>query len=179
VTIFGQSSGSVSVFDHLLIHNGDNTYCGKPLFHGAIMASGSTLPALDVASPKAQAVYDTVVAAGGCAQASNTLDCLRALPFDKFNSAVNVLPSYESYRGIDLSYLPRPDPTDDFYPLSPEVANAKGHFARVPAIIGDMEDEGTYFAFPTSNVTTTEKLVDYVSCKAPQICCSLAVLMSP
>jgi carboxylesterase type B len=159
----GQSAGSISAFDHLIINNGDNTHCGKPLFHGVWMASGSTYPALDVASSKAQSIYDAVVAAGGCTNTSDTLHCLRGLPFDKFNAAVNSVPSYYSYSAQNLSYLPRPDPTDDFFPLSPEIALSKGRFARVPAVIGDMEDEGTSFALPVTNVSTTEQLVDYVS----------------
>ena len=30
----GESAGAISVFDQLLINNGDNTYNGKPLFIG-------------------------------------------------------------------------------------------------------------------------------------------------
>ncbi|KAF3154830.1 hypothetical protein EYR41_008857 [Orbilia oligospora] len=48
VVIWGLSAGSVSVLDQLVLYNGNNTYAGtgirKPLFHGAIMSSGSIIP---------------------------------------------------------------------------------------------------------------------------------------
>jgi len=53
VTIWGQSAGSISVFDQTIINGGDNTYNGQPLFRGAIMDSGSLAPAMSVSSPRA------------------------------------------------------------------------------------------------------------------------------
>jgi hypothetical protein len=82
--------GAISVYDQMLVNSGDNTYNGKALFRGAIMDSGSIVPALDVASPKAQAVYDTVVNAGGCSGSSDTLACLRGLDYATFMTAANV-----------------------------------------------------------------------------------------
>jgi carboxylesterase type B len=60
VTIWGESAGSISVMDQMLLYDGDNTYKGKPLFRGGIMNSGSIVPAQPVDSNKAQAIYDTV-----------------------------------------------------------------------------------------------------------------------
>lgn len=74
----------------MIVNSGDNTYNGKPLFRGAIMNSGSVVPAVDVASPKAQAVYDTVVNAAGCSGSSDTLGCLRGLSYEDFMRAANV-----------------------------------------------------------------------------------------
>jgi hypothetical protein len=74
----------------MIVNSGDNTYNGKPLFRGAIMNSGSIVPALDVASPKAQAVYDTVVNVAGCSGSSDTLACLRGLDYETFMRAANV-----------------------------------------------------------------------------------------
>lgn len=74
----------------MIINSGDNTYNGKPLFRGAISDSGSIVPAVDVAQPKPQAVYDAVVNAGGCSGSSDTLACLRSLDYETFESAVNV-----------------------------------------------------------------------------------------
>lgn len=73
----------------MIVNSGDNTYNGKPLFRGAIMNSGSIVPALDVASPKAQAVYDFVVNAAGCSSSSDTLACLRGLSYEDFMRAAN------------------------------------------------------------------------------------------
>ena len=112
VTIWGESAGAISVYDQLLINNGDNTYNGKPLFRGAILDSGSAVPTLDVASPKAQAVFDTVARNAGCDTSTDVLACLRALPYTQFLNSVNGVPGIFSYRSLDLSYLPRFDPSD-------------------------------------------------------------------
>src|ERR1700761_7272936 len=37
VTIWGESAGSISVFNQMALYNGDANYNGKPLFRGAIM----------------------------------------------------------------------------------------------------------------------------------------------
>ena len=80
VTIWGESAGAISVMDHTIINGGDNTYNGKPLFRGAIMNSGSIIPANTVTTPKAQTVYDTVVSAAGCSGSDDKRACLRAAP---------------------------------------------------------------------------------------------------
>lgn len=82
VTIWGQSAGSISVFDQLIAKDGDNTYKGKQLFRGAIMSSGSAIPADPVDCPKGQAVYDSVVAKAGCAGEADTLECLRGVDYE-------------------------------------------------------------------------------------------------
>src|SRR5690606_12518013 len=106
---WGESAGAISVFNQMALYDGDNTYNGKPLFRGAIMNSGSIVPAAPVDCPKGQAVYDQVVAKAGCAGASDTLACLRELPYDKFLEAANSVPAILSYHSVALSYLPRPD----------------------------------------------------------------------
>lgn len=127
------------------------------------MDSGSVFPVTSVSSPKPQRIYNAVVEASACSHKGDTLGCFRTLPYDMFKLAVNAVPSYLSYSGnLDLSYLPRPDPKDHFFSEYPEIAAARGWFAHVPAIIGDQEDEGTTFALPLNNLTTTEALVDYV-----------------
>lgn len=82
VTIWGESAGAISVFDQLLLYNGNITYKGKPLFRGAIMNSGSIVPTDRVDCPKAQAVYDTVVRNAGCSGAPDTLNCLRQVDYN-------------------------------------------------------------------------------------------------
>lgn len=160
----GESAGSISVFDQMALYGGDNAYNGKPLFRGAIMSSGSVAPTEPIDSAKAQAIYDTVVKNAGCdlnAVNNSTLECLRSLDYDKFLDAVNSVPGILSYSSAALSYLPRPDGV--VLPASPDVLVEEGRYAAVPMIIGDQRDEGTLFALFTSNVTTTEDLVDYLS----------------
>lgn len=162
VTIWGESAGSISVLDQTIINGGDNTYKNGRLFRAAMMDSGSVIPAESVTSSKAQNVYDTVVDQAGCKGSADSLACLRQVDFATFSAAVNFLPGILSYRSLDLAYLPRPDPADNFFSTSPEVAVASGSFTKVPIIVGDQEDEGTLFAQTQVNVTTPAALVDYL-----------------
>ena len=163
VTIWGESAGAISVFDQMALYDGNNNYKGRPLFRGAIMNSGSIIPADPVDCPKGQVVYNTVVAAAGCSGASNTLECLRTVPYQKLLNATNSVPGLLSYSSVALSYLPRPD--GKALTQSPEVLAQQGKYAKVPFIIGDQEDEGTIFALFQSNITTTAQVIDYLYTK--------------
>ncbi|EGY14246.1 hypothetical protein VD0002_g8403 [Verticillium dahliae] len=160
VTIWGESAGAISVFDQMALYDGDNTYKGKPLFRGAIMNSGSMVPADPVDCPKGQAVYDLVVKEAGCAGQADTLNCLRDLPYQTFLKAVTAPPGILSYNSVALSYLPRPD--GKVLTQSPDMLAATGKYAAVPMIIGNQEDEGTLFGLFQPNLTTTDRFVDYL-----------------
>lgn len=160
VTIWGESAGAISVFNQMALYGGNNTYKGKPLFRGAIMNSGSIIPADPVDCPKGQEVYDTVVAAAGCSKASDTLQCLRQTDYTTFLNAANSVPGILSYNSVALSYLPRPDGV--VLTESPDVLATAGKYAAVPMIIGDQEDEGTLFSLFQPNITSTSKLVSYL-----------------
>lgn len=161
VTIWGESAGAISVFNQMALYGGNNTYNGKKLFRGAIMNSGSVVPADTVDCPKGQAIYDQVVSAGGCKGSSDTLACLRGLPYTQFLQAGNSVPGILSYHSVALSYLPRPDGV--VLPMSPDLLAASNQYASVPMIIGDQEDEGTLFALFQPNLTSTAKVVSYLS----------------
>ncbi|ERS94845.1 hypothetical protein HMPREF1624_08742 [Sporothrix schenckii ATCC 58251] len=161
VTIWGESAGAISVADQMMLYNGNNTYKGKALFRGAIMDSGSIVPADPVDCPKGQAVYNQVVAKAGCSSSSDTLACLRAAPYNTFLNAVNSVPGILSYSSVALSYLPRPDGV--VLVDSPDVLITNNKYAAVPMIIGDQEDEGTLFSLFQSNITNTNQLVTYLS----------------
>ena len=67
-----------------MVANGGNT---EGLFHGAFMQSGSPIPSGDIG--QAQKYYDALVEKTGCKGASDTLQCLREVPYDKIMDAVN------------------------------------------------------------------------------------------
>ncbi|KAH8901946.1 alpha/beta-hydrolase [Coniochaeta sp. PMI_546] len=161
VTIWGESAGAISVLDQMVLYDGNNKYNGKPLFRGAIMNSGSIVPADPVDCPKGQVVYDTVVRAAGCSSSANTLACLRSVDYTTFLNAANSVPGILSYNSVALSYLPRPD--GSAITESPDVLVLSGKYAAVPMIIGDQEDEGTLFSLFQSNTTTTSALIDYLN----------------
>ncbi|TQS33408.1 hypothetical protein Golomagni_06249, partial [Golovinomyces magnicellulatus] len=123
VTIWGESAGAASVLDHMIINNGNHHYHGKPLFHGAIMNSGTIIRSLGTTSDKAQKVFQEFSSAAGCASDNasghKVLDCIRKISFDKFVSAMNSLPNFMTLQSNNLAYMPRPDPSTDFFPVSP------------------------------------------------------------
>ncbi|KAL7928572.1 alpha/beta-hydrolase [Trichoderma chlorosporum] len=160
VTIWGESAGAISVFDQLVLYDGDATYNGNALFHGAIMNSGSATPTDPLDSDKGQAIYDAVATAAGC-EGDDSLACLRDLHIDNLTIAANSVPGIISYSSLALSYLPRPDGrvlTD-----SPDALQRAGKFHRVPVILGTQEDEGTLFSLTQKNLSTVQQTVDYLT----------------
>ena len=143
----------------MVMYDGDNTYKGNPLFRGAIMNSGSLVPADPPDSPKGQGVYDSVVAAAGCSSAADTLECLRELPYEQFLNAVNSPAGILSYTGLEGIYIPRPDGVA--LTQAPQDLLQQKKIAIVPFIIGDQEDEGTLFALFLPNVTSTDEIINY------------------
>lgn len=160
VTIWGESAGAISVWNQMSMYDGNHTYKDKPLFRGAIMNSGSIVPADPVDCPKGQAIYDAIAAKAGCT-GPDSLNCLRNLPLDAFTEAANSVPAILSWNSVALSYLPRPD--GKVLTKSAHVLLHEKKYAAVPMIIGDQEDEGTLFSLFQSNTTSsTASIVKYL-----------------
>lgn len=165
----GESAGSISCLDHLIIDGGDIRYNGGKLFQGVIMNSGSILPALEISAPYNQQIYDSVVEASNCGNSTDTLTCLRSVSSDTIVAAQATLPGMFNYPGLHLTWFPRPDPSDSFFPTSPDaVIGNTTSYAQVPIIIGDQQDEGTLFSLVQTNLTTNDDLISYIETFFPE-----------
>ncbi|KAI0314400.1 Alpha/Beta hydrolase protein [Amylostereum chailletii] len=103
VTIWGESSGGMSVTLQMLTNGGDT----EGLFRGAFMQSGGPIPragTIDTGAlarlflPKAQGYFDMLVNNTDCALAADKLHCLRQVPIGKLSAAINKSPSINSYQ---------------------------------------------------------------------------------
>jgi carboxylesterase type B len=90
----------------------------------------------------------------------DSLNCLRKLPYQLLLRATNSPSSVLSYSSLALNYVPRPDGRT--LTASPDRLALDGKIAKVPFILGDQEDEGTFFALFQSNITTKAELVHYL-----------------
>ncbi|KAF4550949.1 Carboxylesterase-like protein 10 [Elsinoe fawcettii] len=158
VTIWGESAGAGSVFAQTVINRGDNLYKGRKLFRAAIQNSGGPSASSAVDSPASQASYDAIVLDAGCANATNTLACLRSVPYDVYARAVNPPPGR-----APRVFGPGFDPADNFMPVSSVEALRVGNFTRVPLIQGTQEDEGTLNTFRVRGINSTAGIVDYLA----------------
>ncbi|KAJ7644706.1 carotenoid ester lipase precursor [Roridomyces roridus] len=155
VTIWGESAGAISVSLHMLANNGDN----QGLFRGAFMESGSPIPVGPIEN--GQKYYDAIVQKTGCSGASDTLACLRTVPYDQFKAAQDASPGIFSYQSLVLAFLPREDGT--FLTANPQALVQQGKVSNVPFVTGDCDDEGTLFSLSTLNVTSDADFTKYVS----------------
>ncbi|KAF8838081.1 alpha/beta-hydrolase [Paxillus ammoniavirescens] len=154
VTIWGESAGAVSVGLQMVANDGNT----DGLFRAAFMQSGSPLPVGDIT--QGQKYYDALVSETGCTTASDTLQCLREVPYETLLGAVNQSPNIFSYQSLIIAWQPRADGvflTDD-----PQKLVLRGLVADVPFVTGDCDDEGTVFSFSTLNVTTDTQFEEYI-----------------
>jgi acetylcholinesterase len=122
------SAGAISVSLQLHAFGQSHT----DLFRGAILQSGSQTTWTYRTAEQYQAQYDAIVNATGCANASNTLACLRGIPKSAFISAANGTIWGPTIDGVFLK---------DY----PTVLIEKSRFAKMPLLLGANTDEGVTF----------------------------------
>lgn len=126
VTIWGESAGGYSVGDHIAAYNGDN----GGLFRAAILESGNSVGAPLNGTEWYQNMYDNLAKLVGCADAQDTLQCLRDVPFETI--APYGYQNLEWFHVMDGSFIPRYG----------QQSLKQGKFAKIPLILGTNTDEG-------------------------------------
>ncbi|KAJ6455466.1 carotenoid ester lipase precursor [Mycena sanguinolenta] len=155
VTIWGESAGAISAALHMVANNGNN----EGLFRAAFMESGSPIPVGPIEN--GQKYYDAIVQHVGCSSASDTLECLRTVPYATLKAAQDASPFIFAYQSLVLAWLPREDGI--FLTDAPQALVQQGKVANVPFITGDCDDEGTLFSLSTLNVTTDAEFIEYIT----------------
>jgi acetylcholinesterase len=89
--------------------------------------SGSVLPTLDLSA--GQPYYDFIVNQTSCARSSDTLACLRTVPFQDLLDAVNQTPNIWGFPSLQLAYQPRTDGV--FLKKNAQALLSSGQFAKV------------------------------------------------
>ncbi|KAF8558698.1 alpha/beta-hydrolase [Imleria badia] len=156
VVVWGQSSGSISAMMQMVAYDGQL----DGLFQGAVMESGSASPIHGITFQAAQDNYDFLVEQVDCTSASDTLSCLRQAPYQTIINAVLQTTPLLSYQALNTSWRPLVDGV--FLKQSIRQSLSEGKYARVPAILGDVDDEGTLFSLYSFNVTTNAQFLEYI-----------------
>jgi len=154
VTIWGESAGAISVALHMVANEGNT----GGLFRAGFMQSGSPIPVGDIASTKGQSYYDALVAETGCRGSTDTLDCLRTVPYKKLKAEIHK--SRGPNWALDLTLVPRTDGV--LFADNPQRLVQQGKVANIPFVTGDCDDEGTVFALSHLNITVESEFKDFI-----------------
>ena len=159
VVLGGQSAGAGSIVNHLTSFGGVN----QNLFHGAIMESQSMPPVRNVSQQQFQ--YDDLVNKTGCSTSSDTLGCLRGLPYAKILAHGGPIPYPDAAGAPVYAYNPVRD--GKFIVDLPVNMMAKGNFIKVPTVFGDDTNEGTVFT--PSSIKTTQSSRIFINNNYPTV----------
>ena len=86
------------------------------------------------------AIYNNITQLVGCGLSANKLECLRGVPFEDLNNAINTTAG---------TYRPVVD--GDFITDYSSLLLARGNFTKVPFLLGTNADEGTLFTSPSGS----------------------------
>lgn len=140
VTIWGESAGAYSVGDHINAYDGQN----NGLFRAAILESGSAVGAPLNGTDWYDNMYNTLTNSVGCENSTNTLQCLRNVPYERIEPYGYL--GLEWFHVIDGSFIPR----------FGQESLLGDKFAKIPLILGTNTDEG----FGVNGVNTDPQAVE-------------------
>ncbi|KAI8937076.1 hypothetical protein NX059_006294 [Plenodomus lindquistii] len=147
VSIWGESAGAASVGFQLTAFGGRD----DKLFRGAIMQSGSPILYGPLREPLGLAnMYNELVRRTNCGvNSTGSLECLRQLPAEQLNAAINITSLPLNVTGFNpvLDY--------DFIQKRTSIQLEAGEFVHVPIISGANSDEGGSFSPQQVNNTDT------------------------
>ncbi|AEO57294.1 hypothetical protein MYCTH_2303271 [Thermothelomyces thermophilus ATCC 42464] len=159
ITIFGQSSGGLSVGLHIMAYGGT-----KPVpFQQGICQSQALEPGItgNFTINAMQALVDYVGCNATDLHSLETIACLRALDTKTLLDAS--LSTYRDDLNIGDIWLPVVD--NDFLPAAPSTLIREGRFANVTTMIGWCNNDLTFFTDP--EIQTPEDTRDFISGYAP------------
>ncbi|KAF1957353.1 alpha/beta-hydrolase [Byssothecium circinans] len=141
VTIWGQSAGAASVGLHITAYDGRD----DGLFRSGIMQSGAPAYFGDQSRTEYyQGLYRNLTSSVACNGTSDSLACLRKVPYTDLNAALNTT-------AFQRVWWPQID--GDIIKRHSSQQLAEGSFIHVPILIGATTDEGTSFTPPGANST--------------------------
>ncbi|KAL4905815.1 Alpha/Beta hydrolase protein [Aspergillus multicolor] len=148
VTIFGQSSGGLSVGKQLIAYGGRD----EGLFRAAIMQSGGMAEKwpYNIKDPEVYTrdLYMNLTTTTGCVDSANSFECLRELPIKSLSGALNIS-NTPVFSGTGLGpWLTQVD--GDILLDGPTESLDRGRFVPVPIMYTTTTDEATAFSFVTS-----------------------------
>lgn len=161
VTIWGESAGGIAIGRQLTAYGGRD----DGLFRAAIMESGGPLERWPYATPDPTTyqneLYANLTNSTGC-DGPQSLQCLRSLPFEDLNAALNITDTWIAGTGLG----PWVSIVDGDFLLEDQSAAMKaGHFVKVPILYGTNTDEGT--AIAPSGINTDEELREQIALGGP------------
>ncbi|KAF7624908.1 Alpha/Beta hydrolase protein [Aspergillus flavus] len=147
VTIWGGSSGAVSVGRHLTAYGGRD----DGLFRAAILQSGTPIARTSFRTVDIDDLWQQLCIAAGCDTSDDQLECLRHKPFEELNAAFNDSADASSYMMASFS-IPRLD--GDFVQAFGSFDIKEGRFVKVPVLSGVVSSEAATYI--PSQVSTWE-----------------------
>ena len=131
MTIWGESAGAGAVGFHLTAYGGRD----DKLFRGAIMQSGNpTFTGPTDSTERSQPLYNLLAKLAGCADLSDSLQCLRRVPAATMNQIINSSATTDGTNVRLTGFGPSID--GDFITRSIKKQLSKKEFVHVPIISG-------------------------------------------